>query len=182
MEKGSGGAAQGWEELARESRARFRWAFARASRSTPSGKESKLGVGNILSGKAASKLQKELKTSDRTASCGPWCASIRKKIIGHRMRSVAAGFRGGKRFWGSRGTLPLLHKPARQHGGGVFFQPLIQHGRNFLAEIGGMGETGQFKTLQRVPGSGKKELPWGLRGTGDHETSDKETMRTIGGK
>lgn len=179
MRKGSGGAAQEWEELARESCARVGWAFARASGSTPSGKESKLGVCDIFSGKTTNIPQEEGKTSGRAANYGPWSASIRKKIIGHRMRPVAARFRGGKRLWGSRGTLPLLHKPARQHGGGVFFQPLIQHGGNFLAEIGGMGKTGQFKTLQRVPGSGKKELPWRLRGTGDHEASNKETILTI---
>jgi hypothetical protein len=182
MEKRSGGAAQGWEELARESCARVGRAFAQASRSTPSVKVSKLGVCDIFSDKATNKSLKERKTSDRAASCGPWCASIREKIIGHRMRPVDARFRGGKHLWGSRGTLPLLKEPARQHGGGVFFQPLIEHGGNFLSEIGGMCKTGQFKTLQRVPGSGEKELPWGLRGTGDHETSDKETMRTIAAK
>jgi hypothetical protein len=176
MEKGSGGAAQGWEELARESCACVGWAFTRASRSTPSGKESKLGVCDKFSDKATTKPLKERKTSDRAASCGPRSTSIRKKIIGHGMRPVAARFRGGKHLWGSRGTLPLLKEPARQHGGGVFFQPLIEHGGNFLSEIGRMSQTGQFKALQRVPGSGEKELPWGLRGTGDHETSDKETM------
>lgn len=179
MREGNGGATQGWEELARESCARVGWAFARASGSTPSGKESKLGFCDIFSGKTTTIPQKEGKTSGRAANYGPWRASIRKKIIGHRMRPVAARFRGGKRLWGSRGTLPLLHKPASQHGGGVFFQPLIQHGGNFLAEIGGMRKTGQFKTLQRVPGSGKKELPWRLRGTGDHETSNKGTLLTI---
>lgn len=179
MRKGNGGATQEWEKLARESRARVGWAFARASGSTPLGKDSKLGVCDIFSGKTTTIPQKERKTSDCAANYGPWCASIRKKIIGHRMRPVAAGFRGGKRLWGSRGTLPLLHKPARQHGSGVFFQPLIQHGGNFLAEIGGMRKSGQFKALQRVPGSGKKELPWRLRGTGDHETSNKETILII---
>jgi hypothetical protein len=59
----------------------------------------------------------------------------------------------------------LLHEQAREHGVSVFFHPLVEQRPDFLAEIGGMGETGEFIALQRVTRGRQEELPgrlgWG---------------------
>jgi hypothetical protein len=60
------------------------------------------------------------------------------------------------------GAFPVLHQPARQHGRGTFFNPQVEQRANFLAEIGGMIEPREFKTLQRIVRSGEKKLPRGL--------------------
>jgi len=56
-------------------------------------------------------------------------------------------------------TLPLFHQPAREHGGGIFLDPKIEKRADLLTEIGGMAETREFITLQRVARSGEKKLP-----------------------
>jgi len=64
-----------------------------------------------------------------------------------------------QRLWRA---LPLLHQPARQHGGGIFFHPKIKKRADLLAEISGMAETREFITLKRVSRSREKKLPRGL--------------------
>ncbi len=59
-------------------------------------------------------------------------------------------------------ALALVHEPAGEHGGGVFFEPLVEQGRNFLPEIGGVGEPCEFVALQAVARSREQELPRGL--------------------
>src|SRR5690242_11128792 len=66
--------------------------------------------------------------------------SIRQKIIGHRMAVCGRRFGGGlvRRGLGFRGenrALALLDQPARDHGVGVFVEPLVEQGRDLLAEI-----------------------------------------------
>ena len=62
------------------------------------------------------------------------------------------------------GIFALLHQPAGEHGGSVFFQPGIEKLANFLAEIGGMTQTREFIALKTVPRGREKELPRRLRG------------------
>ena len=103
------------------------------------------------------------------------CASesIRQKIIGHRMAVGGRRFRGGliRRGLGFRGenrALALLDQPAGHHRVGVFVEPLIEQGRDLLAEIGRVAEAREFVALQRVAGSGEKELPGRLGAIGVH--------------
>jgi hypothetical protein len=98
-------------------------------------------------------------TSRRAARCWWRRGLIREKIIGHRMRSVQPRFGPGDGVRNLPGMLSLFHQPARQHGRGVFFEPLIEQSADLLAEIGGMTQTCQFIRLQRVARSGQKKLP-----------------------
>ncbi|MGC2891654.1 MAG: hypothetical protein WB627_21520 [Candidatus Acidiferrum sp.] len=176
MRNGRGGCTQRWVAPARGSSARAEYAFARGPRSTRSGSEANQSIGDIFSARAANKLPKTYKTSGWAAVYRLRGGSIRKKIIGHGMCPIFSGFGGRKQIRNASGTFALFEKPAREQGGRVFLHPLIDQSADFLAEIGGMSQTGQFKTLQGVPGSGKKELPGGLRGTGGHGTSVKGTL------
>jgi hypothetical protein len=174
MENGAVGRAQGWEAFARGTDARDVGTFARALRSTRLGSAAKQRLGGTFSARASSKLQHPCKTSGRAAVYGLRSGSIRKKIIGRGMRAIAAGVAFGKHVRRPGRTISLLQEQARQHGSGVFFHPLIKQGGNLLAEIGGMREARQLKTLQGVPRSGEKELPGRLGRTGGHWASDRE--------
>jgi len=144
-----------------------------APRSTRLGNEARQSVGGIFSSTTAHKLQKTYKSSGRAAVYGLRGRSIRKKIIGHGMRSVAPGLGFGKWFRSARRPLALLQKQARQHGRGVLFQPLIQKGGDLLAEIGGMRQARQFKALQGIARGREKELPGWLGLAGGHRASVK---------
>lgn len=90
--------------------------------------------------------------------------SIRQKIIGHRMAVCRRWFgdgrvRGGLGFPRENGALALLDEPAGDHGVGVFVEPLIEKGRDLLAEIGRVAEAREFVALQGVAGSGEQKLP-----------------------
>jgi hypothetical protein len=167
------GWAREWVALAKGVAARDFDALARAPRSTRSGNEARQSVGGIFSSTTAHKLQKTYKSSGWTPVYGLQGRPIRKKIIGHGMRSVTPGLDFAKWFRSARRTLALLQKQARQHGGGVFFQPLIQQGADFLADICGVRETRQFKALQGAPRSRKQELPGRLGRAGGHRASVK---------
>jgi hypothetical protein len=109
--------------------------------------------------------------SSGTGTHRPSGGPIRKNIIGHRMASGIAApqeqFFGGRRFGRSCGPLALSNQQAREHGAGVFFEPLIKQGGNFLLEIGRVIETREFVALKRIAGSREKELPGRLGfGTG----------------
>jgi hypothetical protein len=138
-------------------------------------------------GEASLKNSKISCTSCGTANFSRWGRSIRKNIIGHRMRhrtchrTCHGTWHGGGRGMAVRGKqtfargefrragrpFPLLDQPAREHGAGVLFHPLIQQGANLLPEIGGMAKTREFITLERIPRRREKKLPRGLRwGTG----------------
>ena len=99
--------------------------------------------------------------------------SIRQKIIGHRMAVCGRRFgdglvRSGPGFRGENRALALLDEPAGDHGVGVFVEPLVEQGRDLLAEIGCVSEAGEFVALQGVAGSGEKELPRRLGAIGVH--------------
>lgn len=64
--------------------------------------------------------------------------------------------RGGRaQVWGQivgcvrGGTLALLHQPAREHREGIFIEPLVEQGSNFLAKVGGVTEPREFVGLER---------------------------------
>jgi len=97
--------------------------------------------------------------SRRAARCWWRSGLLREKIIGHSVCSIKPRFRPGHSVRDQRRTLALLHQPARQHGRGVLFQPLVEQGTDLLPEIGGMTQTCQFVRLQRIARSGQKKLP-----------------------
>lgn len=99
---------------------------------------------------------------------------LRQKVIGHRM-AVARRRRGNglglRRSFGTGGAdaaFPLLDQPAGNHGVGVLVEPLIEERRDLLAEIGSVGEAGEFVRLQGVAGSSEEELPGRLGALVDH--------------
>jgi len=99
--------------------------------------------------------------------------SIRQKIIGHRMAVGRKRFGGGLvlrglRFRGENGAFALLDQPTGHHGVGVLVEPLIEKGRDLLAEIGRMAEAREFVALQGVAGSGEEKLPRRLGAIGGH--------------
>lgn len=179
MENGAEAGTRWWEALARERRARVVSAFARVARRTPLGSDANVSIGGTVSTRTCDQLQKPCKTSGRTAVNGLRSRSIRKKIIGHAMRAIAPGFRLGNGLGGPGRTVSLLQKQARQHGGGVFFKPLIEQGADFLAEIGGMRETRKLEALQGVPRSRKQELPGWLGRASGHKPPFQELAKII---
>jgi hypothetical protein len=48
--------------------------------------------------------------------------------------------RRSRSFRNKNGAFALFHEPAREHGGSVFLQPLIEEGADLLAEIGGVAK------------------------------------------
>lgn len=154
--------------FSRTESARDAGAFACAARSTRLGSATDWGVGGILRSGTAFKLQNPCEISRRAAVYGLRDGSIRKKVIGHGMCAVVARFAFGEHVGRPWRPVSLLHEQARQHGGGVFVDPLVNQGRNLLAEIGGMCQTRQFKTLEGVPGSREQELPRWLGRAGGH--------------
>lgn len=112
-------------------------------------------------------------TSRGASNFNRWRRSIRKNIIGHGMAhgtTSGVAVRGKQSltrsgFGSARRPFALLDQPAREHGAGVLFHPLIEQGANLLAEIGGVAKAREFVTLKRVARSREKKLPrrlgWG---------------------
>jgi hypothetical protein len=104
-----------------------------------------------------------------TAKFGRRARSIREKIIGRSMCGLASCIQGRHPLvFGCRplaglvsrgGVLALLHQPARQHGGSVFFEPAIQQLSDLLAQIGRVAQAGEFVTLQRIARRRQQEFP-----------------------
>ena len=103
--------------------------------------------------------RKTVFTSSRASVSERRDRPLRKKIIGHGMSIFPCGLSGGSSFRRLLRAFPLLHQPARQHGGGVFLNPEVKKRADLFAEISGMAETREFITLQRVTRSGEKKLP-----------------------
>ena len=132
-------------------------------------------------GEASLKNSKISCTSCGTSDFNRWRRSIRKNIIGHRMRhgTWPANRHGTGRGMSARGKqsiagsafriagrpFALLDQPAREHGASVFFHPLIEQSANLLAEIGGMREARKLVALKRIARSREKKFPrrlgWG---------------------
>ena len=100
--------------------------------------------------------------------------TIRQKVLG-RTVSVAGRRkrRSGLWLWFGRAhaAFALLDEPARDQGVGVFVEPLVEEGRDLLAEIGGVAKAREFVGLQSVAGGGEKEFPRRLGALAGHEES-----------
>jgi len=179
MEYGRGGEMQFRDALTLERAARAGSAFARAPLDAPLGRVAERSVVAIFGAGAIQKLPIAFKNSGLVGVFGLRDHSIRKKIIGHRMRDGIAGFASGKQVCLTRRAFAFLQKETRKSCVRVVVHPLIEQGRNFLADIGGMGKTRQLKALQRILGSRKKELPRGLGRTCGHMTSVTGTQRIL---
>jgi hypothetical protein len=173
MRYGNGGEIHLCEAAALKRAARAGTAFARAPQSTPVGRIVGRSIVAIFRAGAIKKLPITNKDSGWTRIFGLRGDSIRKKIIGHRMRDGVAGFASGTQIRLARGAFALLQKQTRKCRVGVVVHPLIKQSRNLLADIGGVKETRQFKALQRILGSREKELPRGWAERVVSETSEK---------
>ena len=162
-----------WAALAKGVAARDFDALARAPRSTRLRNDARQSIGGMFSSTTADNLQKTYKCSGWAPVYALRRRSIRKKIIGRGMCSIAPGIGFGKWLRSAWRPLTLLQKQAGQHGGGVFFQPLIQQSADFLADIGGVRETRQLIALQGVARGREKELPGRPSLSGGHRTSVK---------
>ena len=89
--------------------------------------------------------------------------SINQKVIGRTMTVGGSGLRGRRIFRrGIHGEGALLDEPTGEIRSGVFFEPLIEQGSDFLAQIGGVSEAREFIGLERIARSREKEFPGGL--------------------
>ena len=106
---------------------------------------------------------------------------IHQKVIRHPVTVGGSDLLGG-RFLdrGVHGQFALLDEPASEIGSGVFFEPLIEQGGDFLAQIRGVSEAGKFIRLKRIARGGEKEFPGGL-GTGlRHGNLQRAVQREYG--
>jgi len=87
-------------------------------------------------------------SSGGTATDGRRSAAIRKKIIGHRMAFLRTKLGGHRQLRFARRAFALAHEQARHHGAGIFFEPLVEQGANFLAEIGCVSKSRELVALQ----------------------------------
>jgi len=174
MKHEQNGEAQWWEAAAVGCPARDKFVFARPPQSTPLGSKAKLGIRGTFSPNTVKILQKASKTLGWAAIFGLRSGSVRKKIIGHRMRPIAPRWGARKHVRCPCGAFPLLEKPAGKHSGGIFLQPLVDQRGNFLAEIRGVSQSRKFKTLEGVARSREKELPRRLSRAAGHRASVKE--------
>lgn len=179
MGYGCGGEMQFRDALTLEKVARAGSAFGHAPLNATLGRVGVRSVVAIFGAGAIQKLPITFKKSGLAGVFGLRNHSIRKKVIGHRMRDGIAGFASGKQVRLARGAFAFLQKETRESCVRVVVHPLIKQSRNLLADIGGMGKTRQLKALQRILGSREKELPRGLGRTCGHMTSVTETSRIL---
>jgi hypothetical protein len=179
MGYGCGGEMQFREALTLERAARAGSAFARAPLNAHLGRVGVQSVVAIFGAGAIQKLPIACKNSGLADVFVLRGSSIRKKIIGHRVRDGVAGFASGKQVRLARGAFAFLQKETRKSCVRVVVHPLIKQGSNLLTDIGGMRKTRQLKALQRILGSREKELPRGLGRTSRHMTSVTGTLRIL---
>lgn len=115
-----------------------------------------------FSGELCESSRKIAITSRWAAISGRGNQPIRKKIIGRGMSGSRRRFARRSGLQHLRRTLALFHQPARQHGGSVLFEPLVEKRADFLPEIRSMAEAREFIALQRVARGREKKLPRGL--------------------
>jgi hypothetical protein len=101
-------------------------------------------------------------TSENAVAAMRFDRRFRKEIIGHRMAVWRPGIDRGLPLHRVKRLFALFHQPARNHGRGVFLEPLIQQRSNLFAEIGGMAESSELVRLKRVSRSGQEKFPRGL--------------------
>ena len=93
-----------------------------------------------------------------------------QKIIGRSCRWNARLRGRDHRLCGLRFAFAVFHQPAREHGAGVLFHPLIYQRGNFLSQIGRMAEPRKLIALQTVARCGKQEFPRRRNSAAIHET------------
>jgi len=135
MGYGCGGELQFREALGLERAATVGSACARAPLDAPLGRVGVRSVVAFFGAGAIQKLPIACKNSGLAGVFGLRSSSVRKKVIGHRMRDGAAGVASGKQVGLSRGTLAFLQKETRASCVRVVVHPLIKQGRNLLADI-----------------------------------------------
>ena len=115
--------------------------------------------------KTPAKTMRSAAKSSAAAARSVWTNKpILQKVMG-RIVAVGPSFRRFDRLrrrpglGGADRALALFNEPAGDHGVGVFIEPLIEEGSDFLAEIGGVAKAGEFVGSEGVAGSGEKELP-----------------------
>lgn len=145
-----------------------------------------LAKSSRLGGKSHGKVQNERRkiviTSRWAAICERRYGPLREIVIGRAHAVIARRPVRGNGVVRDRRALALLHQPAREHGGGVLLDPLIEQRANLPAEIGGVAEARKLVALQRGARSGEQEFPRGLRfmngqegppeGSGVHNSSN----------
>ena len=128
---------------------------------------------NPTAGKNNQKQHEKLRRGDEESGSSRrsarWNDTVRENVIGRTAALVLGGLRGRRGLFAEDGAFALIHEPASQHGGGVLLKILVEECAQFLAEIGGMGEPGEFVRLEGVTGSGEQELPRRLSVVGVHE-------------
>ena len=103
--------------------------------------------------------------------------SIRQNIIGHALAIGPGRLRLQGLSPGGHGAFALLHEPARQHGGSVFLEPLVQQFGDFLAQIRGVRQPRELVGLQCVAGSGEKKFPGSRGGRPGHKDLQEREKR-----
>jgi hypothetical protein len=127
---------------------------------TPRSRWVSAALGGKVGGELSNSSRKIASTPSGTTVCGRRSRPIRQNIIGRSTpvlrQRVAAGV---SRLMGLRRPLALLDQPAGEHGGAVFFHPLIEKRANLLAKIGGMTKPREFVALQRIARSREQKRP-----------------------
>src|SRR5712691_1644153 len=83
-------------------------------------------------------------TSSGASVCGWRDRPIRKKVIRRNTSVFRKRFNHRNVLLHLLGAFPLLHQPARQHGGGIFLDPKVEKRADLLAEISSMAEAREF--------------------------------------
>ena len=135
----------------------------RSAQGTPQGTPavSNVGAKKRTAGKAV--MRKADADSGTSADTIGWNDAIHQKVIGRTMTVGGSGLVGrGLLRRSVHSEFSLLDEPASEVRGGIFLEPLIEQRGDFLAQIGGMRETGKFVGLQSIAGSREQEFPGGL--------------------
>ena len=111
-----------------------------------------------------------VKNSTRTPHRSVRSAPIGQQIIGRVRGRVPRAFRAIRgRFRLARLAVPVLQQPARQHGRRILFNPLVDHGRNFLSQVGRMAQPAELIALQAVARRRQQEFPRRLNPRKGHD-------------
>jgi len=102
---------------------------------------------------------------------------VRQNIIGHGVFGRGRLLGIPSRVTGEDGEFALFDEPAGEHGRGILLEPLIEEFADLLAEIGGVGQAGEFIGLQSVARSGEKKFPRSLRAELGHRSLPKDRVR-----
>src|SRR5271155_3261170 len=138
------------------------WRYPRENgegQSTPQPQPGTSSCGTKYRRKTTTRRLKTAKGLDAGAKSGVRRVAVGKNIIGRSSgvgtlrRVINAGAGSGRALFGDA-AFALVDQPAGEHGVGVFFEPLIEQCANFLADVGGVAEPGEFVALQGVARGG----------------------------